>query len=492
MRALAALLLLAAPGLAAFWSGPVAVGLPQGYGMSIAALGGSAYLYYTALGNGPVLSGLVLSGPSYAVAPAPRTGGPAASPYVFQLSNGSLAMLWIELGPAGSSSLEMSILSAAGWSAPVGLISGGAVLAYASDGRLIYAVWQPAPDPTYASSRLVVIYPNGSRLSLREPGLAGLNGAYRGGAMAVFANGTYAVVGPDGSARRVEAQYAGLSPGGLYVLSGGVFRYGNASLEVPWASAAAPVEGCGGPFAVAWSASGRVAVYAPGGLSLRNFAVPGAVRSVGAVCAGGFLYVAVESVANHSGSIWVAVVPTTPAKPSISASASGPIASVAWSVPYPDEYNVTSTTLLVYINGALAAERPVAPRGTAAYEMSKPGNYTFVLLVSTPFGNATASATLISNATATTAAPQTAATQTSTATTSTATAAAEAATSTQPQTSKAAGGHGLAYALAGTAAIAAALIAWLAVGRRRGAGPRRGSADAPDGARHSRRSRRRP
>jgi len=441
MRALAALLLLAAPGLAAFWSGPVAVGLPQGYGMSIAALGGSAYLYYTALGNGPVLSGLVLSGPSYAVAPAPRTGGPAASPYVFQLSNGSLAMLWIELGPAGSSSLEMSILSAAGWSAPVGLISGGVVLAYASDGRLIYAVWQPAPDPTYASSRLVVIYPNGSRLSLREPGLAGLNGAYRGGAMAVFANGTYAVVGPDGSARRVEAQYAGLSPGGL---------------------------------------------------SLRNFAVPGAVRSVGAACAGGFLYVAVESVANHSGSIWVAVVPTTPAKPSISASASGPIASVAWSVPYPEEYNVTSTTLLVYINGALAAERPVAPRGTAAYEMSKPGNYTFVLLVSTPFGNATASATLISNATATTAAPQTAATQTSTATTSTATAAAEAATSTQPQTSKAAGGHGLAYALAGTAAIAAALIAWLAVGRRRGAGPRRGSADAPDGALHSRRSRRRP
>ncbi|KUO88741.1 MAG: hypothetical protein AT715_06810 [Thermoproteus sp. JCHS_4] len=200
MRALAALLLLAAPGLAAFWSGPVAVGLPQGYGMSIAALGGSAYLYYTALGNGPALSGLVLSGPSYAVAPAPRTGGPAASPYIFQLSNGSLAMLWIGLGSAGSSSLEMSILSAAGWSAPVGLISGGVVLAYASDGRLIYAVWQPAPDPTYASSRLVVIYPNGSRLSLREPGLAGLNGAYSGGAMAVFANGTYAVVGPDGSA----------------------------------------------------------------------------------------------------------------------------------------------------------------------------------------------------------------------------------------------------------------------------------------------------
>ncbi|MGC8974452.1 MAG: hypothetical protein ACP5KY_09695 [Thermoproteus sp.] len=461
---IAFLLLLAAVAEAAFWGGRIASGLPPFYSSSIAAYGGQAYVFYTALGsNGTAIAGIALLGPSYGQILGPLQS-PSSSPYLFA-TRGALAMLWTYSPSPGAALLYMSTLGPAGWGRPTALTKSGVVLSYASDGELIYAVWEPYYDPTYSTARLLVIAPNGTLLrSAALPGLVALNGAWRGEAVGVFSNGTYAVLAANGTVERLEASYAGASDVGLYVFSNGVLRYGGRSLPAPWASAAAPASGCGGAAALAWSSSGRLAVYLIRGeaVQLRNLEVPGLVVARG-VCAGDYLYVEAESVEDHAKSIWAFVVPISPVKPAVGVKALDGTVSVSWDVPYPQEYNVTAVYLAVYLDGKPLEVMEVAPSGALNYTLRGPGNYTFAVTAAGPLGNATATAYLLYNATAAptaTGAPTTTSTPMRAATSAT-----PAPTFTTTARSVSAGtGHGLLYVTVAIAAASAAVA--FAVARR--------------------------
>lgn len=415
MRALLALLLVAAAAEAAFWGGQIATGLPPFYASTLAAYGGQAYLLYTAYGqNGLTIAGVALAGPAYGEIAGPQTSGSASSPYLSVLANGSLALLWTYSPAVGSSLLRMSVLGPRGWGPPAELTKSGVALSYASDGRLIYVAWQPYFDPTYSTTRLLVLAPNGTVLkTIAAPGLVALNGAQGGATVGVFANGTYAVLATNGTVERLEAAYAGFSDVGLYVFRDGALRYDGRSLEVPWAAAAAPASGCNGSVALAWSPSGRLAVYLLRGsaVQLRSLYVPGLATARG-VCAGGYLYVEAESLLNYSKSVWAFVVPLAPPTPIVHAAAANGSAVISWSVPYPVEHNVTAVYLAVYLNGKPLGVKQVGPAGALNYSLTAPGNYTFAITAVSALGNATATASIVVNATA---APRSSQTQTATA-----------------------------------------------------------------------------
>lgn len=415
MRLLPALLLVAAAAEAAFWGGQMATGLPPFYASTLAAYGGQAYLLYTAYGqSGLTIAGVALAGPAYGEIAGPRASGSASSPYLFVMANGSLALLWTYSPALGSSLLRMSVLGPRGWGPPAELTESGVALSYASDGRLIYVAWQPYPDPTYSTTRLLVLALNGTVLkTIAAPGLLALNGARGGATVGVFANGTYAVLAANGTVERLEALYAGFSDVGLYVFRDGALRYDGRSLEVPWAAAAAPASGCNGSVILAWGAVGRLAVYLlrESAVRLRSLYVPGLAVARG-VCAGGYLYVEAESVLNYSKSVWAFVVPLAPPTPIVRIAAANGTAAISWSVPYPVEHNVTAVYLSVYLDGRLLRVERVGPTGALNYSLTAPGNYTFAVTAVSALGNATATANVVVNATA---APRPGSAQTATA-----------------------------------------------------------------------------
>ncbi|MEM3326198.1 MAG: hypothetical protein QXK63_01995, partial [Thermoproteus sp.] len=197
--------------------------------------------------------------------------------------------------------------------------------------------------------------------------------------------------------------------------------------------------------------------------------VPG-VREASGVCAGGYLYVAAESLANYSESIWAFVVPLTPDKPTLDLYLNGSTARVVWDIPYPQEYNVSSIYLKVYLNGSLIDKRDVPAQGALNYTLSLPGNYSFVVEARNPFGTAAASAN------ATYYPPRRPAQQTTTSTQPTPTTTAQPPTSvatSAPQTttaSQATGSFSLYSIALGAATVAVALYILLG-GRRRTRSP---------------------